>query len=116
MLSKRIESGEVEGGAEARADDGREGAAPELAEGVGAAGDVAEGVGEGGRAGLLDAGLEEINGLEKRGGESAGAEAGDEVECYGLVSVVPWLNERMSGKGIQDDARAGLSFDISREQ
>ncbi len=93
MLAKRVEGGEVEGGAEACADDGGEGAAPELAEGVGGSGDVAESLGEGDRAGLLDAGLEEINGLEERGGECAGAEAGDEVECYGLVSVVPWLSE-----------------------
>jgi hypothetical protein len=32
------------------------------------------------RAGLLDAGFEEIDGLEENGRKDAGAEAGDEVE------------------------------------
>lgn len=57
MLAESVEGGEVEGGAETGADDGGEGAAPELAEGVGSAGDVAEGVQEGGGAGLLDSGF-----------------------------------------------------------
>lgn len=85
MLAEGIESGEVESGAETGADYGGESAAPEMAEGIGAAGYVAEGVDEGGGAGLLDAGFEEIDGLEKGGGEDAGAEAGDEVECCRVV-------------------------------
>lgn len=64
MLPKSVESGEIEGGAEACANDGGESAAPELTKGVGAAGDVAESLGEGGGAGLLNAGLEEVDGLE----------------------------------------------------
>lgn len=82
MLAEGVEGGEVEGGAEAGPDDGREGAAPELAEGIWSAGDATEGLQQGGGVGLLDAGLEEIGGLEEGGGEDAGTEAGDEVECW----------------------------------
>ncbi|KAI4138359.1 MAG: hypothetical protein LQ341_004704, partial [Variospora aurantia] len=72
---------EVQGGAEAGADDGGEGPTPELTEGVGALCDAAESLQEGGGVGLLNAGLEEIGGLEEGSGENAGAEAGDEMEC-----------------------------------
>lgn len=92
MLTEGVKCGEVESGAEASAYHRGESAAPELAEGVGAAGDVAEGVDKRGGTGLLDAGLEEIGGLEEGGGEDAGAEAGDEVECCGEVSIVSELD------------------------
>ena len=76
MLAEGVEGGEVEGGAEAGSDDGREGASPEVLEGVGAGEDGPEGGEEGSGAGLLDAGFEEVGGLEERGGEAACCEAG----------------------------------------
>jgi hypothetical protein len=55
-----------------------------LADGVGAIEDLAEGVGESGGAGagLLDAGFEQVGGLQEEGGCAAGAETGEEVEGY----------------------------------
>ena len=93
MLAEGVESGEVQCGTEACPDDGGEGAAPETTEGVGAAGDVAEGVEEGGGAGLLDACFEQVGWLEEGSGEDAGAEAGDEMECWGMVNFVILLSE-----------------------
>lgn len=79
-----VEHAEVEGAAEAGADHGGGGAAPELADGVGAIEDLAQDVADGGGAGagLLDAGFEEVGGLEEEGGCAAGAEAGEEVEAW----------------------------------
>lgn len=115
MLPQSVQSGEVQRGAEARADDGGEGAAPELAQGVWSGGDVAEGVEKGGGAGLLDAGFQEVGGLEEGGGEDAGAEAGDEVECWFFLSVLGDSRARKgAGRGsLQDDALAGFSLDMS---
>jgi hypothetical protein len=40
------------------------------------------------RAGLLDAGFEQVDGLEEDGGQHAGAEAGGEVE--GCMEQAGW--------------------------
>jgi len=68
-----VQHAEVEGAAEAGADHGGGGAAPELADWVGAIEDLAQGVGDGGGAGagLLDAGFEQVGGLEEEGGRAA---------------------------------------------
>lgn len=42
-----------------------------MADGLGLGGDLAEGLQEGVRAGLLDAGFEEVGGLEEDGGAEA---------------------------------------------
>lgn len=87
MLAESVQCGEVEGGAEACADDGWESAAPELAEGIRPTGDVAERGEKGGGVGLLDAGLKEVDGLKERGRDDTGTEASGEVECCEVVSI-----------------------------
>jgi hypothetical protein len=84
-----VEHAEVEGAAEAGADHRGGGAAPELADWVWAIEDLAQGLADGGGAGagLLDAGFEQVGGLEEEGGCAAGAEAGEEVEAWEGNSV-----------------------------
>lgn len=87
MLAESVQGGEVEGGAEACADNGWESAAPELTEGIRPTGDIAERVEQGGGVGLLDSSLKEVDGLKERGRDDAGTEASDEVECCTVVSM-----------------------------
>jgi len=54
-------------------------------------------------AGLLDAGFEQVGGLEEEGGRAAGAEAGEEVEaCFwrACISEVVLVGRRMSVRWI----------------
>lgn len=82
-LADGVERGEVDGGAEARAEGRGDGAAPEGREEARGGADVGYRGREGVRARLLDTRLEEVDGLEEHGREHAGAEAGDEVEGCG---------------------------------
>lgn len=80
VLADGVERGEVDGGTHAGAQGRGHGAPPEGGDGIGRARDVADGGADRVRAGLLDAGLEEVEGLQEHGAEDAGAQAGDEVE------------------------------------
>ena len=62
-LADGVERGEVDCGAEARAEGGRDGAAPEGRDEARRGADVGYGRREGVCAGLLDAGLEEVDRL-----------------------------------------------------
>ncbi len=64
-LADGVERGEVDGGAEARAEGGRDGAAPEGRDEARRGADVGYRGREGVGPGLLDAGLEEVDGLEE---------------------------------------------------
>lgn len=84
MGADRVQRGEVDGAAEAGSEGRGRGAAPEggeyagYAEARGGCGgaDLAQREAEGVVAGLLDAGFEQIDGLEEDSRERAGAEAG----------------------------------------
>ena len=72
ILAEGVETGKVERGAEAGAEGRRESAAPETTDGVWRGEDCADGREEGrGLAGLLDAGFQEVCGLEEDGGGEA---------------------------------------------
>lgn len=87
ILADGVEAGEVDGGAEAGSKGRRDGAAPESGDEVRCGADLGYGGAEGVRAGLLDAGLEEVDGLEENGREDARAEAGNEVEGWEAMVV-----------------------------
>lgn len=80
MLPNRAQCGEVNGRAEAGAQGRRDGAAPEGGDGIGGPCDLADGGPDGLRARLLDASLEQVDGLEEDGAKGTRAQPGDEVE------------------------------------
>lgn len=43
---------------------------------------------------MLDASLEKVGGLEEGGGEDPGAKAGDEMECWVLIRLLPRWDSR----------------------
>ena len=80
MLAESVKSGEVEGRAEACADDGGKSPPPELVERIRYAGDFTEGLDEGGGPGLLDPGLEKVGGLQYGGRKDTSTKASNEVK------------------------------------
>lgn len=82
VLADGVERRKIDGGTDAGAQGRGHGAPPEGGDGIGRAGDVADGGADRVRAGLLDAGLEEVEGLQEHGAEDAGAQASDEVESW----------------------------------
>lgn len=82
-LAQGVEGVEVEAAADAGTDGGGGGAAPEAADWLRPRGDGPDGGPEVCGVRLLDAGFEEVGGLEENCAYDAAAEAGDEVEgCW----------------------------------
>lgn len=88
MLADGVEAGKVNGGAEAGTQGRGDRSAPQGGQEVRSGADLGYGGAERVLAArLLDAGLEEIDGLEEHGREDARTETGGEVECYLFLVV-----------------------------
>ena len=79
FLTQRVQAGEVDGGPASCPQCARQCTSPELSDGLGPAGYGSDRCEECVLVALLEAGFEQVGGLEEDGGEDARVQAGEEV-------------------------------------